>query len=354
MTTSTATNRARMVRQRSRRLGLRMVQRGTAITLYGAEGEITAKGDLATIEAYLAAHAQHRASGPAPARTPVAWQEAITAYCTHLAAAGQSIRTVAARRKALARLGRELGCAPADVTAETLVGWFGRQTWKPETRRFYRAAAHGFLAWGHQTGRVAVDLGDAVPAVRIPPSVPKPVPDGAWRTALAAVGPRERLMLRLAAEVGLRRLEVAQVRVSDLEDTHIGPALRVLGKGGRTRVVPISDDLATAIRRGAGGHTPELAAFGAGDGYLFPGQEDGHLSAQHVGKLVTAALPAGLSMHKLRHRFATRAFRHGGRNLLAVQRLLGHSSVATTQRYTAVDDDELRAAALAAIDATGQ
>lgn len=59
-------------------------------------------------------------------------------------------------------------------------------------------------------------------------------------------------------------------------------------------------------------------------------------------------------MHKLRHRFATRAFRHGGRNLLAVQRLLGHSSVATTQRYTAVDDDELRAAALAAIDATGQ
>jgi site-specific recombinase XerD len=68
----------------------------------------------------------------------------------------------------------------------------------------------------------------------------------------------------------------------------------------------------------------------------------------HVGKLVAAALGPGWSMHKLRHRFATRAYRHGGRNLRAVQALLGHSSVATTERYTAVDDDEIRAAAMAA------
>lgn len=52
-------------------------------------------------------------------------------------------------------------------------------------------------------------------------------------------------------------------------------------------------------------------------------------------------------MHTLRHRFGTRAFR-GSRNLRAVQILLGHTSVATTQRYTAVDEDEVRAAMMSA------
>lgn len=102
-------------------------------------------------------------------------------------------------------------------------------------------------------------------------------------------------------------------------------------------MIPISDDLATEIRRTA-----------AANGFLFPGQDNGHLSPHHVGKLVADALPGGWSMHKLRHRFATRAFRYGGRNILAVQQLLGHSSVATTQRYTAVDGDEIRTAAMAA------
>jgi hypothetical protein len=101
--------------------------------------------------------------------------------------------------------------------------------------------------------------------------------------------------------------------------------------------VPIGDDLAAAI-----------AADNA-DGYLFPGDEDGHLSPRWVGKLMAGALPDHWTAHTLRHRFATRAYR-GSRNLRAVQTLLGHSSVATTERYTAVDDDEIRAAMMAALD----
>lgn len=347
MTGHTTANRARQARQRAKRIGLRMAQRGALFTLYGAEGEVVAKGGLGAIEAYLAERAVHRRRGPAPAPVPAAWRQPIAEHCEHLAAAGQSHRTIAARRKALARLGRELGCAPAGVTADALIAWFGRQTWKPETRKSYRAAAREFFRWAYRTGRISDHIADELPAVRVPPAVPRPVPDDVWSQAISCADARVALMMRLAAEAGLRRAEVAQVHTRDVVEGCGGPVLVVCGKGGRTRLVPVSRDLAGAVRRGAAGHTPELAAYGNA-GYLFPGDEDEHLSAHHVGKLVTAALPAGWSMHKLRHRFATRAYRHGGRNLRAVQTLLGHTSVATTERYTAVDDDEIRAAALAA------
>lgn len=342
----TVTNQARHARQHAKRLGLRMVQRGDVFTLCGTVGEVVAKGDLNEIRAYLAERALHRRPGPAPAPTPPAWRQPIADFCAHLAAAGQSAATITGRRKSLARLGRELGCAPAELTADQLVGWFGRQQWKPETRKSYRVAAREFFRWAYRTGRIPDHIADELPSVRIPPAVPRPVPDDAWLQALATADTRVALMLRLAGEAGLRRAEVAQVHVRDVVEGIGGAQLIVHGKGGKTRVVPIGPELADTLRRGAVGHSSELAVYGAG--YLFPGGDNGHLSAHHIGKLVAAALPAGWSMHKLRHRFATRAYRHGGRNLRAVQTLLGHTSVATTERYTAVDDDEVRAAALAA------
>lgn len=329
-----------------------MVKRGNVITLYGADGQVVDSGDLEAVLAYLAGRAVHRRPGPAQVPVPAAWQQPINDWCLHLAAAGQSPRTVDARRKAMVRLGRELGCAPAQVTAVHLVQWFGQQThWKPETRRYYRSAVREFLRWAYRTGRVPHHLADELPTVRIPPAIPRPVPDDAWRQALTAADARTALMMRLAAEAGLRRGEVARVHVRDVVEAIGGPQLIVCGKGGRTRAVPISESLAADIRRGAAGHTPALAAYR--DGWLFPAwPADGHLTELHVGKLVAAALGPGWSMHKLRHRFATRAYR-GSRNLRAVQTLLGHSSVATTERYTAVDDDEIRAAAMAALDTPG-
>lgn len=124
-----------------------------------------------------------------------------------------------------------------------------------------------------------------------------------------------------------------------------GPQLIVNGKGGRRRIVPISDELAQLIRRGAAGDTPSMAAFDWGtSGWLFPDGNGGHLTPGWVGELVARAWPEGCAMHSLRHRFATRAYR-GSRNLLAVQTLLGHANVSSTQRYTEVVDDEIRAAA---------
>jgi integrase len=141
-------------------------------------------------------------------------------------------------------------------------------------------------------------------------------------------------MLQLAGEAGLRRGEVAQVHRDDLIEID-RPQLVVHGKGGKQRVIPISDYLTQLIRDGA----PKS--------WLFPNGSGGHLTSQHVGKLVAQALPDHWTIHTLRHRFATRAYR-STRNLRAVQTLLGHESVMTTERYTALDDSEIRATAAGA------
>ncbi len=181
-------------------------------------------------------------------------------------------------------------------------------------------------------GRIPVYLGDALPRVRVPKAQPRPASDDAWQAALANADRRTELMLRLAAEAGLRRAEIAQVHSSHLD----GDSRQILihGKGGKQRIVPISDHLVYLIRE-------------RGAGWLFPNGVAGHLTADRVGRLIADALPGDWTAHTLRHRFASRAYR-GSRNLRAVQRLLGHESVLSTERYTAVDDDEIRAAAASA------
>lgn len=235
------------------------------------------------------------------------------------------------RREQLTRFGREVGCSLGELTGERIEAWFGQQTaWALETRRSNRGALLSFLRWAHKAGVIAEPLGEVLPVVKPGKASPRPAPDDVWAAALMRADDRTRLILRLAAEAGLRRAEVAKVHRRDLL---AGPSLLVHGKGAKDRVIPISEDLAHAISQA--------------EGWLFPGRTDGHMAPKSLGNLVTEVLPNGWTMHTLRHRFATRAFR-GSRNIRAVQVILGHASVATTERYTAVDNGELRAAMIAA------
>lgn len=181
------------------------------------------------------------------------------------------------------------------------------------------AAARGFFAWAYKAGRVPAYIADELPRVRQHKAPPRPAPDHAWRAALEAADPRVSLMLRLAGEAGLRRAEVARVHYRDLVEDAAGWSLRVHGKGGKTRVVPLNARLAAGIRcRPSGDNTPDTRNMfnNTGDppdtancGWLFPTATGGHLGAGQVGKLVARALPDGWTMHTLRHRFATRALR---------------------------------------------
>lgn len=143
-------------------------------------------------------------------------------------------------------------------------------------------------------------------------------------------------MARLAGEGGLRRAEVAAVHTDDLITDADGYVLIVHGKGGKQRSVPITDSLAAEI-------------LAASPGWLFPVKRNPstHVSAEYVGTLVSDCMPQGWSMHKLRHRYATRGYAATG-NLRAVQEALGHASVATTQRYTAVTARDVRSVSEAA------
>ncbi len=327
------TNRARVARKRAQRLGLTLIVRGCVYTLRDSDDITLAVGGLAIIEAYLVQRAQPKRPGPPPATfAPESWRRDIDDYLLALAAGGQRPLTIRLRKATLCCAARGLGCPPAEVTAEQLVNWLGRQQHlSQEGRKSYRTTLRGFFTWMYEMNRVPIYIGDALPKVRVPKSPPRPATDEAWQAALEKADRRTEMMLRLAGEAGLRRAEIAQVHTSDLMD---GGALLVKGKGGKQRVVPLSDHLVALIRE-------------AQPGWLFPTIPGQHLTPGHVGKLMSRALPDHWTAHTLRHRFASRAYR-GSRNLRAVQTLLGHQSILTTERYVAISDAEVRAAAACA------
>lgn len=228
---------------------------------------------------------------------------------------------------------RSAANSPADLTFSQIVDICSSCNWSNEHRKGVRASLNSFYEFCVANGFAAHNPAAAMPRVPGDKPRPRPCPDDIWRELLDQAEPRERLMARLAGEAGLRRAEVAVCNISDLSRGYTSWELLVNGKGGKQRVLPLTDDLACEILRHAGGRSR---------GYLFPGQIDGHISAHHVGKIISRLMPEGWSMHKLRHRFATRGFAGTG-DIMAVRDALGHSSVATTQIYTAVAANGVRA-----------
>lgn len=262
------------------------------------------------------------------------WNIWIKDWIDYLNAAGRSAGTRSLRRYHVTRFSHALEVGPAGVTDDDLTAFLARDEWGPNTRRSALASVRLFFAWAHRTGRLEADPAASLLSVKGEPGRPRPCPEQFLRMAVIAAEPRERLMLALAASAGLRRAEIAAVHVEHVQRTLDGYSLRVLGKGGRVRLVPLTDELAAMI-------------LARGPGHVFPGKIDGHLSPHYVGKRVSNLLPDGWTAHTLRHRFASAAYR-ADRDIRAVQELLGHSSVATTQIYTAIPDDAKRRAAAAA------
>lgn len=263
------------------------------------------------------------------------WADAITAWDEELRSAGRSKETRYTRTYHLRRFGHDHPrMNPWNVDRETLTAWMARHDWQPETRRSYISSLRTFYAWAHASGRVRMNPAFSLPKVKVPRAQPRPAPNDVVDDGLRNVDLRVRLMILILAFTGMRRGEVARLHTDWLERDLNGWYIRATGKGGHTRIIPIEDKIASALRL-----LPR--------GFVFPGQVDGHLSASYVGKLVSRALAPGWTAHTLRHRYATLVY-SVERDIRAVQELLGHASVKTTQIYTFVPDEARRRASLGA------
>lgn len=264
---------------------------------------------------------------------PVPWRKSIEGWTDTLRAAGLSAQTIKSRRYKMVHLAALLmPSGPKEVTTEQIVQAFARQQWKPETRKAYRNTISSFFRWLHKSGRRSDDPSLDVPRVKKPHAHPRPCPDRYIAAAMEMAAWPERLMIRLGAECGLRRGEIARVHSDDVVADSDGWSLIVRGKGDKQRIVPLPDDLAGIIMDARG--------------YLFPGRFGGHVEESYIGDHISRLLPDGYAAHTLRHRFATTAYA-ATHDLFVVAELLGHESVETTEHYVAMPDGRLREATAA-------
>ena len=209
------------------------------------------------------------------------------------------------------------------------------------------SALRSFYRFCGRTGRLEIsDLG-WLRAPRPPKSVPKPVSEDEARALLAAIfrrrgddwaKQRDFALLMLLYGSGLRISEALSLVQSDAP---LGEWLRITGKGGKIREVPVLPAVAEAVAN----YRAACPFDGGPESPLFISSRGNGFGARAAQRLVEAlrlelSLPAHVTPHALRHAFATHLLGHGA-DLRAIQELLGHASLSTTQRYTSVDEAHL-------------
>lgn len=292
---------------------------------------------------------------------------ALEGYLAHLTVErGLAVHTLAAYRRDLTRYVAHLRARgrtdPSQVTerdAEDYVivlrtGSDGRAVLSPASAARSVVALRG---WHRFLALDGLAPTDATADLR-PPATPRRLPkaisvDEVGRLLDAAGvgdGPvplRDRALLELVYSTGARISEAVGLDVDDVELTPGRAAVRLLGKGGKERVVPVGSYAAQAVEAYLVRARPALAAAGRGTPAIFLNTRGARLSRQSAWAVLrTAAARAGLdtahvSPHTLRHSFATHLLA-GGADVRVVQELLGHASVTTTQIYTMVTPDTMR------------
>jgi len=290
--------------------------------------------------------------------TPVeaSWARGLAAFDTHLRTQGMSERTRRAYGVDVGQLaawasagGRE----PAGLDYRALrrfAGVLSERGASKSTVARKLAAIRAFYRVLVQRGELEASPADLVATPKgdsYLPAVLKAREAAELLSALPASTPlelRDRALFELAYSAGLRAEELVNLDVGDLDSD--SEELRVEGKGARTRVVPAGEPAWRALEAYTERARPALAT--ADDPALFLSKSGRRLSTSDVRRRLRvavrrAAVQSGVTPHTLRHSFATHLL-EGGADLRAIQELLGHASISTTQTYTRVESSRLRQA----------
>jgi integrase/recombinase XerC len=243
-------------------------------------------------------------------------------------------------RSSLTGLAAAFGDRPAgELTTEHLEGWLASRTGlSAATRRGDLTAAIGFCAWLRRHGHVEVDPSLDVPRIRQPDPMPRAL-DAEAVAAVLRVCPdsRARAIVWLQVGLGLRCGEVSRLRVADW--TRSSETLRVRGKGGRQRELPVTRAVATAVAGYLAEHPapPWPAAFLVRSyrrpwASLAPDTISGLVSEWMRAAGIKAWPRDGVSAHALRHTCATDVLVRS-KDLQAVSEMLGHRQLQTTAIY---------------------
>lgn len=291
------------------------------------------------------------------------WAAVLAEYEGHLTAerdlSVHSVRAYLTDLESLAEHAARLGVAdPADLTIRTVRSWLAnlKTMGKARTTLARRSTSvRVFTAWMARTGRAPADAGALLVNPKAQRELPVALSEAEVRAlldvtveSLADDGPRglrDLAILELLYATGIRVGELVGLDVDDLDTArHV---VRVFGKGRKERSVPYGLPASDAVSLWLEHGRPQLATETSGSA-IFLGMRGARIDQRAVRRIVHERLAAvegapDLGPHGLRHTAATHLL-EGGADLRSVQEILGHASLGTTQIYTHVSNERLRAA----------
>src|SRR3954463_4200392 len=286
-----------------------------------------------------------------------AWARALRRFDRELQRRGAAERTrhaYGADCGELAHWATAQGLHPHEIGYPLLRRWAARVSSAgaaPRTVARKMASARAFFRVLVEHGELRANPADLLPSPKLPQRLPrtlKPHEVARLLDRIPATTPlelRDRAMFEIAYGCGLRTEEIVNLELRSVEFD--AEQLRVLGKGSKTRFVPVGEpalrSVARYLERGRG-----ALAGDSGEPALFLSKTGRRLSTSDIRRRLRvwarhAAAQGAVHPHALRHSYATHLL-EGGADLRAIQELLGHSSISTTQVYTRVESARLRAA----------
>ena len=250
--------------------------------------------------------------------------ELIDRYMDDLRERGRTAATIVEFRKNLARADRELPLGLTDANAIELRAWINRKELSPASRHTYDAALRGYFGWREHAGLLEWNPMSQIKAPKVPQGLPRIAKDHQVRWAVLETPEPLRLWAMLAAYAGLRCIEISRLDRDDIGERAI--TVRQ-GKGDKPRIVATHPLVWAAARDLPPGPVTELTRKQISSRFL-----------QHARRCGLF----GLSMHRLRGWFCSSGYR-ACKDLVAMQRSMGHAKPSDTVRYIDLTDEQVLA-----------